>query len=142
MNLMAKTIIQKILFRNSSPKTLYDLYMDPQKHSMISGAPATISAKEGTKYSVHGGYITGKNLQLVKNKLIVQTWRARGWEKNDVDSTFIIHLEQKGNDVILHAIHANLPDKHSDSIAKGWHDHYWKPWKQHLAGKTITRPLM
>ena len=139
---MAKTIVQKIVFKNTTSKALYDLYMDAKKHSMISGGPAEISAKEGTKYSVHGGYITGKNLQLVKNKLIVQTWRAVGWDKNDVDSTFIINLEEKGKDVVLHAIHANLPDKAAAGIDKGWHDHYWNPWKQHLAGKEITRPKM
>ena len=139
---MATTIVQKLIFKNTTPKALYSLYMDAKKHSMISGGPATISAKEGTKYSVHGGYIEGKNLQLVKDKLIVQTWRARGWDKEDVDSTFMINLEQKGKDVILHAVHANVPDKHSAGISKGWHDHYWKPWKQHLAGKMITRPKM
>ena len=139
---MAKTIVQKVVFKNTTPKALYELYMDAKKHSMISGGRAEISAKEGTKYSVHGGYITGKNLQLVKNKLIVQTWRAVGWDKNDVDSTFIINLEEKGKDVVLHAIHANLPDKAASGIDKGWHDHYWNPWKQHLAGKEITRPKM
>jgi activator of HSP90 ATPase len=139
---MAKTILQQVLFRNTTPKILYALYMDAKKHSMISGAPATISAKEGSKYSVHGGYIKGRNLQLVKNRLIVQTWRAEGWSKDDIDSTFIIHLEQKGKNVVLYAIHANVPDKHAGHLAKGWFDHYWNPWKQHVAGKPIKRPEM
>jgi activator of HSP90 ATPase len=139
---MAKTITQKVVFKNTTPKALYDLYMDAKKHTMIAGSPCKISAKEGTKYSVHGGYIQGKNLQLVKDKLIVQTWRAQGWGKNDVDSTFIIHLEPNGKDVVLQAIHANVPDKHVDSVTKGWIGHYWNPWKQHLAGKPITRPKM
>lgn len=139
---MAKTIVQKLVFKNTKPNILYNLYMDAKKHSMISGAPATIYAKAGTSYSVHGGYIKGKTLHLVKDKLIVQTWRGADWNKSDVDSTFIINLEQKGRDVVLHAIHANVPDKHAAHLAKGWHDHYWNPWKQHLAGKTITRPRM
>ena len=139
---MPKTILQKVVFKNTTAKAIYDLYMDAKKHSMIAGSPATITQKEGAKYSVHGGYIAGKNLQLVKDKLIVQSWRAQGWKDSDVDSTFMINLEQKGKDVVLHAVHANVPVEHSVSIAKGWQDHYWKPWKQHLAGKTITRPKM
>jgi activator of HSP90 ATPase len=139
---MAKTINQKVVFKNTTPKALYALYMDAKKHTLIAGSPCTISAKEGSKYSVHGGYITGKNLQLIKDKLIVQTWRAQDWTKNDVDSTFIINLEQNGKDVVLHATHANVPDKHAASVTKGWTGHYWNPWKQHLAGKTITRPKM
>lgn len=139
---MTKTIVQKIAFKNTKPSVLYNLYMNAKQHEMIAGGTCKISAKEGAKYSVHGGYITGKNLQLIKDKLTVQTWRGADWSKNAMDSTFIINLEQNGNDVILHAIHANVPDKHADSINKGWHDHYWKPWKQHLAGKPITRPSM
>jgi len=139
---MAKTIVQKVVFKNTTSKALYELYMDAKKHSLVTGGPAKISAKEGSSYSVHGGYIKGKNLHLVKDKHIVQTWRAEGWDKNDVDSIFTIHLEQKGKDVVLHATHANIPDKHTASIEKGWHGHYWNPWKQHIAGKKITHPKM
>ncbi len=139
---MAKTIVQKVVFKNTTPKALYSLYMDSKKHSLIAGGPCEISAKEGSKYSVHGGYIKGKTLQLVKDKLIVQTWRAQDWDKNEVDSTFIINLEEKGKDVVLHATHANVPDKHAASVAKGWNGHYWNPWKQYIAGKPITRPKM
>ena len=129
---MAKTIVQKVVFKNTAPKTLYEIYMDAKKHAAAIGAAVKISAKEGSSYSAHGGYITGKNLQLIKDKLIVQTWRASDWSKSDIDSTFIINLEAKGKDTVLHAIHANLPDKHAASINKGWHDYYWKPWKEYL----------
>ncbi len=136
---MAKTIHQKIVFKNTSPKALYELYMNSKKHSKATGAPAKISAKIGGEYSAHGGYITGKNLHLAKDQTIVQTWRAQGWDKNDVDSTFIINLEKKGKNTVLHAIHANVPDKQAESIEKGWHAHYWGPWKQFLAGKPIKK---
>jgi activator of HSP90 ATPase len=139
---MAKTIVQKVLFKNTTPKALYDLYVNPKKHAMISGAPATISAKEGAKFSLFGGYFTGKNLHTIKDQLIVQSWRGAEWAKTDADSVFSIHLEPKGKDVVLLATHANVPDKNEASLAKGWNEHYWNPWKQHLAGKTITRPKM
>jgi activator of HSP90 ATPase len=139
---MPKTIVQKVVFKNTTPGVLYNLYMDEKKHSMVTGAPAQISSKEGGKYSAHGGYIEGKNLHLVKGKLIVQTWRASDWSPKDADSTFIINLEQKGKNVVLHAIHANVPDKHAGHLDKGWHVHYWNPWKQVLAGKPIKRPGM
>lgn len=139
---MAKTIVQKVVFKNTTPAVLYELYMDAKKHSLISGAPAKINKKIGAKFSAHGDYIKGKNLHLVKNKQIVQTWRGKGWDSKDPDSTFIIQLEKKGNDVVLHAVHANLPDEHAAHIDKGWFDHYWNPWKDHLAGRPIKRPKM
>jgi activator of HSP90 ATPase len=137
---MPKTIVQKVVFKNTSPKTLYNLYMDAKKHAAATGAPAKITAKAGAKYAVSDGYITGRNLQLVKDKLIVQSWRAADWDKTDGDSTFIIHIEPKGKDSVLNVTHANVPDKHAKSIAGGWHTYYWKPWKQYLAGKAITPP--
>jgi len=132
---MPKTIVQKVVFKNTTPKVLYDLYMDAKKHSIVTGAPAKISEKEGSKFSAHGGYISGKNLQLLKDKLIVQSWKAEDWDKEDIESTFIILLESKGNDVVLYATHANVPDNQSDGIKKGWDDFYWKPWKKYLSEK-------
>jgi activator of HSP90 ATPase len=136
---MSKTIVQKIVFKNTEPRALYNLYMNAKKHTVATAAPAQITGKAGGKYSTHGGYITGENLHLVKDKLIVQSWRAQSWEKDESDSTFIIHLEPKGKDTILYAIHTNIPDKHVDSIDKGWHNHYWEPWKKFLKGKPIAK---
>jgi activator of HSP90 ATPase len=136
---MAKNIVQKIVFKNTAPKALYDLYMNSKKHSVATGAPAQLNTKVGGKYSAHGSYITGENIHLIKDKMIVQSWRTQEWSKDDPDSTFIIHLEQKGKDTMLHMIHSNLPDKHAESINKGWHVHYWEPWKKYLAGKPIAK---
>jgi activator of HSP90 ATPase len=136
---MSKTIVQKIVFKKTGAKELYDLYMNAKKHSVATAAPAKITTKIGSAFSTHGGYITGENTYLIKDKLIVQTWRTQEWDKNDPDSTFIIDLEPKGNDTLLHMIHIGLPDKHAESIDKGWHKHYWEPWKKYLAGKPIDK---
>lgn len=136
------TIIQKVLFKNTTRKALYEIYMDAKKHSIITDGPVEISKKIGGCFKAFGGYITGKNLQLVKDQLIVQSWRGSDWEKSDPDSALLICLEQKENDVILSMIHANVPDNQEKSLDKGWLDHYWNPWKQYLAGKAITRPKM
>lgn len=47
--------------------------MDSKKHSIATGAKARISTTEGGRYSAHGNYINGKNLQLVKTGLLLQT---------------------------------------------------------------------
>ena len=137
---MSKTIVQKVVFRNTTAKVLYDLYMDAKKHSIATAAPAKITNKEGEVFSAHDGYIIGRNLHLIKDKLIVQSWRGSDWNEDDIDSTFIIHFEERGEDTIIYVTHANLPEEHSESIAKGWHDYYWKPWKKYLAGKPISEP--
>jgi len=139
---MAKQITQKITFKNTKAKALFDLYMNAKLHSFIAGSPVKISSKAGAPFSAHGGYISGTSVYTVKDKIIVQAWRGANWAASDPDSTFTIILEPKGKDTVLHAIHSNVPDAYADSIKKGWYDHYWNPWKQHLAGKKIKRPTM
>lgn len=113
--------------------------MDAGLHSLITDGPVEISETVGKNFNVFGGYITGKNLQLVKNQLIVQSWRGSDWDENDNDSVFILAMEQKGDDAVLKMIHANVPENQEADLAKGWRDFYWNPWKQHLAGKKIKR---
>ncbi len=139
---MPKTITQKILFKNVSPKVLYELYINSKKHALSTGADAKIVAKTGGSFSAHDGYITGKILLLEKNKLIVQTWRGSDWDKEEENSIFILLIEPKDKDSIVHVTHANLPEKHAASIDKGWHSFYWKPWKMLLAGKSLTYEKM
>ena len=136
---MPKTIVQKVVFKNTSPKELYDLYMNAEKHSLATGAAAKISEKIGAKYTAYDEYIDGRNLHLVKDRLIVQTWRAQGWGPDDIDSTFIINFHPKGKNVELHVIHANVPDNEFESLKKGWHENYWDPWKKYLKEKPATK---
>ena len=136
------TIIQKVVFKNTKKESLYELYMNAQLHSLIVDGPVEITEKVGSSFNAFRGYITGKNLQLVKNQLIVQSWRGSDWDKNDADSAFLISLEQNANDTVLNMVHANVPDDKAKSLDKGWHDHYWNPWKQHLSGQKIIRPVM
>lgn len=50
----------------------------------------------------------GKNLQLIKGKLIVQSWRAQDWDRAEIDATLILYFEQKGKNVALYVTQANI----------------------------------
>ena len=130
------TIIQKVIFKNTTRERLYNLYMNADNHALITDGPVEISEKVGSNFNAFGGYITGKNLQLVKNELIVQSWRGSDWDKKDSDSVFILSFEQNNKDVLMNVIHSNVPDDKKADLAKGWHDFYWIPWKRHLSGLT------
>jgi len=129
---MAKTIIQKIIFKNCTTPKLYELYMDEKKHSKVTGASAHIKAKVGSTFTAHDGYIKGINLQLIRNSLIVQSWRTPDWKDEEIDSTFILYFEQKGKNVKLQMVHANVPDTEYKNLSDGWYEYYWNPWKNHL----------
>jgi activator of HSP90 ATPase len=133
---MSRTITQKIIFKNQQASVLYAMYLDSKEHTKLTGNnKAKISAKEGVSFLIYGGYSFGKNLQLVKDKLIVQSWRASDWTKNDIDSTLILSFEQKGKDAVIIISHVNVPDNQAASLKTGWNDFYWKPWKEYLSSK-------
>jgi activator of HSP90 ATPase len=130
---MPKTLNQKIIFKNQQVSRLYSMYLDSKEHTRLTGNnKAKISAKEGAAFSIYDGYSFGKNLQLVKNKLIVQSWRASDWNKTDIDSTLILSFEQKGKDAVINMVHANVPNNQAASLKEGWNDFYWKPWRECL----------
>ncbi len=134
-----KTLTQKVVFKNSTPEELYEMYMDAKLHSMLTGGAAKITKKEGAKFSAYDNYIVGKNFQLVPGKLIVQSWRGTDWKKSDLDSVFMLHLEKQGNDAVLNMVHANIPDDQAEGIKSGWNDFYWIPWKAHLSGEKVEK---
>ena len=76
---MTPAIEQSVTFK-STPTELYELFMDSAKHAAATGAPARISRKVGGKWSAFGGMILGKNLALIPNRMIVQSWRSSAWK--------------------------------------------------------------
>ena len=129
---MAKTICQTVVFKNTTPEMLYTIYMNAKKHSKATGGAAKISSKVGSSYSAWDGYISGKILHLIKEKMIVQSWRSSDFKANDLDSTLILWFEKKGKDAVINMVHANVPDHQYAGLKGGWDDFYWKPWKKYL----------
>ncbi len=68
--------IEQTVFIQASPQEVYDAFLDPKKHSAFTGSPATTNAKVGSEFQAWDGYISGKNLELVKGKKIVQEWET------------------------------------------------------------------
>jgi activator of HSP90 ATPase len=130
---MATSIIHTMLFENTTAAELYSLYMDVEKHTEVTGAATVITEEEEAEYSCYDDYITGVNLKIVKNTLVVQTWRADDWDEETPESYLTLYFEQDGDHAIVHMVHANLPDDDADNIDSGWHEFYWEPWKEFLA---------
>ncbi|MDP1678492.1 MAG: SRPBCC family protein [Bacteroidota bacterium] len=123
-----KSIKQKILFK-TSPHEVYDALMDSKKHTKFTGATAKISRNINGKFSVYDGYAFGKNLELVPDKKIVQTWRASDWEEG-INSQVVFEITPAKNGCTLIFTQTDVPDKHFSSIKQGWVDFYWVPMKK------------
>src|SRR5258708_36833476 len=59
---MCKTIKQRVKFK-AAPAAVYDLLADSRKHTAVTGRKATISRKNGGKFSTRGKKVTGGQVE-------------------------------------------------------------------------------
>ena len=71
INMQTGCIKQTATF-NTRPMKVYELLMDAKKHSQLTGAKASINKNVNGKFTLHNGYISGYNIELVPGKKIIQ----------------------------------------------------------------------
>lgn len=132
---MAKTIRQTVIL-DASPHAVFEALLDSKKHSAFTGDEATISRKVGGNISAFGGYATGKNLRIEKDKVIVQSWRTTDFKEKEPDSKVMFHFSARGKGTRLMFVHSDVPNRLAEDLAQGWKDFYWEPLKAYLKRPT------
>ncbi len=128
---MPTTIHQVNTFK-ASPRRIYDILMSSREHAaMTANGAAKIGVKEGGKFSCHGGWISGRHVELLPGKRIVQAWRARNWPPG-VYSLVKLTFKRAGSGTRLTLDHTGIPGRHSGHLTAGWKARYWKPLRAYL----------
>ena len=125
-----KTIRQSATF-GASPQEVYEALMDSRKHSKFTEAGASISREVGGTFTAYDGYAEGVNLELVKDKKIVQKWRADDWPEGHC-STVTFELEKAGAGTKMKFTQTGVPQGQYESISSGWVEHYWDKMRKML----------
>jgi hypothetical protein len=60
----------------ASPGAVYDAWLGSAAHTAMTGGEAKIVKHIGGDHSAWDGYITGKTVELIEGKRIVQSWRT------------------------------------------------------------------
>jgi activator of HSP90 ATPase len=129
---MTRAIQQSIIFK-ASLKTLYEMYMDSKKHSEATGGAARISRKPGGRFTAWNGLLSGKNLLIVPNRMIVQAWRSCNFKAGDADSILVIGFSKHARGGRVDLVHINVPPQDHKGVSQGWPIYYWQPWRKYLA---------
>jgi uncharacterized protein YndB with AHSA1/START domain len=98
----------------------------------VADKPAEISREVGGPFSLFGGYITGRHVELVPNERIVQAWRAGAWPAG-IYSIARFDLVEQGSGTRIVFDHTGFPEGAAESLASGWKAHYWEPMQKLLA---------
>jgi uncharacterized protein YndB with AHSA1/START domain len=115
------------------PAKIYQGLLSSKQFTAFSGVPATIDPKVGGAFSLFGGQVVGRNVELVANRRIVQAWRPLGDFPDGVYTLVKFELTPKGKGTLLVLDHTGFPPGHYDHLYSGWGEHYWVPLKKFLA---------
>jgi activator of HSP90 ATPase len=106
---------------------VYTALTNPFTIELWSGYPAIMDENIGTEFSLWEGDIVGKNIEIEKNKKIIQQWYF-GDQSEESIVTIKLFPDKKGTQVEL--IHKNIPDEDFENIKEGWNEFYFGAIKE------------
>jgi activator of HSP90 ATPase len=124
-----------------TPQEVYEAWLSSKGHSEMTGADAEASDIVGASFSAWDGYIEGKNLELVPNSKIVQSWRTSEFADHDPDSTITVELTSIKAGTRLKLSHRGAPDGQTSYEEHGWREFYFEPMKAYFARRKAERQL-
>jgi activator of HSP90 ATPase len=126
----AEAIHQEVVFE-VIPKRVYEVLTETRQFDKViqlSGAmqamslgstPTQISREVGGTFTIFGGHIIGRHLELLPGERIVQAWRVVDWEPG-VYTKLVFD-------------HTGFPVGQGEHLSAGWKANYWMPLKKFLA---------
>jgi activator of HSP90 ATPase len=136
-------IHQEVVFK-ANPKRVYEALIDAKQFGKAielsaaakSGAklgdkPTEISREAGGAFTLFGGYITGRQIELVPNQRIIQAWRTATWNAG-IYSIARFELTEHATDTKLVFDHTGFPEDQAQHLAIGWKINYWEPLAKYL----------
>jgi activator of HSP90 ATPase len=139
----AESIHQEAVFK-ASRKRVYEALTDTKQFDRViqlsgvmksmppGGKPTEISREVGGAFTLFGGYITGRQVELVPSERIVQAWRTGGWAPGVYSIAKFELVEQSSGTKIVFD-HTGFPKGEGEHLAAGWKAHYWEPLEKLLA---------
>src|SRR5579863_3613772 len=124
------TIHQETTFA-APPSRVYRALSDLKQFAEWTGAPASGDSTEGAAFSAFGGHITGRHVELVPDKRVVQAWRAKTWPEGVYSIVrFELHVDGEGTKLVFD--HDGFPEDEREHLSNGWRAQYWDKIAKHI----------
>jgi activator of HSP90 ATPase len=130
---MAEPIHQEVTL-DAAPAKVYAALTEAARFAEVTAAPATMEASAGAAFSLFGGMIEGRNIELESGRRLVQAWRPKNWPAGRY-SLVSFTLEPSGSGTTLVFDQCGFPDADRPHLDGGWPKMYWEPLRQYLARK-------
>lgn len=127
-----RTSLSQKIDLNASARRIYEALLDSGQFAAFSGAPARIDRSAGGAFSLFGGLIVGRNVELVPDVRIVQAWRPADWPPG-VYSLVKFELAAHEQHTQLVLDHTGFPAGGFEHLNSGWKSHYWDALAKYLS---------
>ena len=136
---MDTRVITHEVFVNAPVHDVFEALVDSRRHAEMTGEAAHIDRKPGGAFTTFGGRVSGKTIELVTDRTIVQDWRGADWAPG-YHSRVAISLQpvNEGRGTQLSLAHAGVPAEHVEEISGGWRTHYWSKLPEYLRNRQIA----
>lgn len=95
----------------------------------FSQSPCVLEAKNGGRFELFGGNVSGTFLELIPDKKIRMRWRFGSWPQGHF-SEVTIDIEQKADCTEVTLTQEGVPQGEADRTREGWQRHYWDSMKR------------
>jgi activator of HSP90 ATPase len=123
MQMKTKTLHQSVLLK-ATAHDIYEALMDSNKHSEFTHSPAVIHREVGGEFSAFDGWASGKTVELIPDKKIVQKWRGADWPQGHY-STVMFELQAQGHETRVDFTQADIPEDLYADLKAGWVEWSW-----------------
>jgi len=106
---------------NAEPSDVYAALTNPVTIELWSGNQAQMSTEPGSEFSLWEGDITGKNLEFIENRKVVQEWYFGDQPEKSIVT---ILISPDGDSSVVTVEHTNIPDGDYSEISEGWREYY------------------
>ncbi len=107
---------------NAEPSDVYSALTNPYTIELWTGYPAVMSTEPGSEFSLWEGDITGKNIEFIQDKKVVQEW---DFGDTPEKSVVTITIQKDREESMVTVEHTNIPDEDFEEIAEGWREYYF-----------------
>ncbi len=119
--IIAMKTFKKTFKINAEPSDIYSAITNPFTIELWSGYPAAMNTEPDSEFSLWEGDITGKNLEFVQDKKVVQEWYFGDQPEKSI-VTITISPDRENSVVTVEQ--SNIPDDEFNEIAEGWREYY------------------
>jgi activator of HSP90 ATPase len=128
-----RTSLHQDVDLKAAPQRIYQTLLSSKDFAAFTGAPAEIDPKPGGAFSLFGGMVVGRNIELVPNQRIVQAWRVVADFPEGVYTMVKFELKPQDSQTSVILDQTGFAEGDFDHLSAGWHSHYWEPLKIFLA---------